>query len=80
MQTNEIRDYLERGPKRLYFRDGRMVNTTYVRLIWLSTIARGLLDEKINRRAGIIFEWRPFARPVNAAIRRNRVKQLKRAN
>lgn len=80
MQTNEIRDYLERAPKRLYFRDGRMVNTTYIRLTWLTTIARGLLDEKINRRAGIIFEWCPFARPVTAAIRRNRVKQLKRAN
>ena len=52
LETNEIRDYLKRAPKRMYFDGRRMVNTMHVRFKWLSEIAIGTLDERINRRAG----------------------------
>ena len=68
---NEIRDYLARAPRRFHFDGARMVNTTCVRLKWLSDIARGTLDERINRRAGLQSPWIPWQHPVQSAIRRH---------
>lgn len=69
--VNEIRDYLGRAPRKWCFDSGRMVNTTHVRLKWLADIARGTLDQKINRRAGLVDVWRTWVNPVNSAIRRH---------
>lgn len=74
MHINEIRDYLERAPKRWHFDGLRMVNNTATRLRWLTSIATGTLDEKINRRAGHVDEWIPWKLPrvVSAKQRHNR--------
>lgn len=71
VHPNEIRDYLQRAPRRLSFDGTRMVNHTHVRLKWLADIARGPIDERINRRAGIEPQWRPFCNPVWSSIRRH---------
>jgi hypothetical protein len=77
IDTNEIRDYLKRAPKKRWTFDGRrMVNTTHVRLKWLSSIAIGTIDARINRRAGITDHWRPFHNPVWKSIERNRRRML----
>ena len=76
IHTNEIRDYLRRAPKRWHFDGGRMVNTMFVRLKWLSDIARGTIDDRINRRAGLESPWRPFHDPICKSITRNRRRQL----
>ena len=78
MQTNEIRDYLERAPKRYHYNGQGIVNNTYARLAWLATIARGTLDKKINRRAGIKNEYIPWKNPVYSAIKRHKRRNVKR--
>ena len=72
MITNEIRDYIERAPKRRWKFDGFcMVNNTHVRFKWLADIARGTLDCKINRRAGIVTEKSFFKYPIGSSIKRH---------
>lgn len=78
MNPNEIRDYIERAPKKWCFDGSRMVNTTHARLAWLSSIAQGTLDQKINRRAGIDDTFKPWKYPVGSAIRRQHRNQLRR--
>jgi hypothetical protein len=70
--TNEIRDYIERAPKRgLFFNGAQIVSTMHVRLKWLSEIAHGTIDQRINRRAGIVID-RPFYKyPVGSSIARH---------
>ncbi len=70
IHPNEIRDYLERAPMRWSFDGKRMINHTGPRLKWLHELCRGTLHERINRRAGLIDEWRPFSNPVLSSIRR----------
>jgi len=71
IDQNEIRDYVRRAPKRMFFDGMRMVNTMHVRLKWLSSIAMGTLDERINRRAGMPDKWDPWKNPVGSSIRRH---------
>lgn len=78
MHINEIRDYLERSPRKWLYRDGRMVNTTFVRLKWLATLAQGTLNERINRRAGITDPYIPWKNATYSACRRRHRKELKR--
>lgn len=78
MQTNEIRDYLERAPKRWTFNGQGMVNHSHVRLKWLASIAQGNLNARINRRAGLVDEWKPFCNPVIKAVQRHRRKSIRR--
>lgn len=77
MNTNEIRDYLDRAPKRWAYRDGKMVNFTGARLKWLASMCQGTLHERINRRAGIVQAWLPWKNAVHSAIRRHRRNQLR---
>lgn len=72
IDQNEIRDYLNRAPKRRQFDGGRVVNTTHVRFAWLCQIAFGTLDERINRRAGLVFPWEPWKNPIGTSIRRHK--------
>lgn len=74
-ETNEIRDYVKRAPRRSYFNGSHMVYTMHVRLKWLSEISIGTLDERINRRAGIAARWEPFKFPVGSAMRRHARRQ-----
>lgn len=78
MQTNEIRDYIERAPKRWSFSGARMVNHTHARFKWLTDVARGTLNERINRRAGITDPWLPWKNPVQSSIRRNWRNELRK--
>ena len=79
LATNEIHDYLARAPKKWEFRGREMINNTHVRLVWLAGIARGPINERINRRAVITDPWRPFCDPTTSAIRRNDRNKLRRA-
>lgn len=74
LHANEIRDYINRAPKKWDFDGLRMINNTHARLIWLASIAHGTLDERINRRAGIKDLWQPWMQPfwVKAAKRHRR--------
>lgn len=72
MNQNEIRDYIERAPLRRQVNGSRMLNNTAARYAWLSTIARGTLDDRINRRAGIVEVWNPWGTDqVRKSINRN---------
>lgn len=78
LHINEIRDYLNRAPKRFHYNGSGMVNNTYSRLVWLSSIAYGTLDEKINRRAGAISKYYPWKNPSFSAARRNQRNNLRK--
>jgi hypothetical protein len=78
MHQNEIRDYLERAPKKWNFDGRRMVNNTHVRFVWLADLARGPLDERINRRAGLIAEPLPWKHPVHSSCRRHHRNELRK--
>lgn len=71
IDTNEIRDFINRAPKKWEFRGQYMVNNTYARLKWLSEIAYGTIHAKINRRAGVQDTYRPFHNVTYHAIRRH---------
>ena len=75
-QTNEIRDYLARAPRRWSFDGLQMVNHTHSRLTWLASIARGTLNSRINRRAGIVERERPFCYPEGSSARRKQRRLL----
>jgi|JI10StandDraft_1071094.scaffolds.fasta_scaffold421056_2 hypothetical protein len=69
---NEIRDFLNRAPKRFAFNGQRVVYSTHARLKWLADIARGTIDERINRRAGTHFKEHPWPHtPTNKARARH---------
>lgn len=57
LHQNEIRDYLARAPKRWSFNGSQMVNHFPHRVKWLLELCRGTIDERINRRAGVSFDW-----------------------
>lgn len=78
MNQNEIRDYLERAPKRWTFRCGRMVNHTQARLTWLASLAEGTLNERINRRAGWANDWKPWKNPTYKAVARHKRKMARK--
>ena len=78
VHQNEIRDYIERAPKRWRFDGTGLINTTHVRLVWLASIARGTLDERINRRAGLVEIWNPWTFPIGSAVRRHQRRQRKK--
>ncbi len=77
MDINEIRDYLERAPRKWSFDGKRLTNTTRARLLWLADIARGTLHERINRRAGIVSARRPWHNPTWHAIERHRRRLIR---
>lgn len=79
MNSNEIRDYLERAPKRFGFNGYCMVNHTYARYNWLASIARGTLDDKINRRAGIVETLSFWKTPCHSSYKR-KLRRVKKFN
>lgn len=80
MDANEIRDFIERAPKRFAFNGMRMVNNAHVRYKWLSEISVGSIDSRINRRAGILDKWIPWVNPIYKSMSRNRKKVAKRSH
>lgn len=80
LHENEIRDYINRAPRRFHFNGQQMVNNTHGRLKWLMDLARGTLHERINRRAGIQDIWQPWQQPswVSAKNRHHRNELRKR--
>jgi hypothetical protein len=79
INQNEIRDYIERAPKRCYF-DGRgIVWNTHARLVWLASLVRGSIHERINRRAGIVEKWCIWKLdPVAKAHKRHRNNEFRK--
>lgn len=80
MHSNEIRDFLERAPKRIVRRNGKSVYPTHSRLKWLADLAAGSIDDRINRRAGIRFADKPWHNPVWSACQRHQRKLNKRSS
>ena len=77
MHPNEIRDFLERAPRKWSFNGSRMASHSHVRYKWLSEMSCGSIDQRINRRAGIPDEWKPWRYPIYKAMARNQRKRLK---
>lgn len=77
LEVNEIRDYIQRAPVPRRFDGRQIVYSTHARLVWLASMARGSIHERINRRAGIPDLWRPFVNPVFKAHERNRRRRMK---
>lgn len=75
---NEIRDYINRAPRKWEFRGQMMINNTHARLKWLSEIAYGTIDTKINRRAGIKDNYRPFHNRTYHAIHRHNRNEMRK--
>lgn len=80
VNANEIQDYINRAPKPFHFDGMRMIYNTHARLVWLADIARGTLNERINRRAGIQDKYEPWKQPcwVRASNRHRRNELRKR--
>ena len=76
LHPNEIRDYLARAPHRFHFDGMRMVNNNATRFAWLASIASGTLDQRINRRAGIADDYKPFKYPIYSSQKRHYRRQL----
>lgn len=79
MQINEIRDYIERAPKKWSFDGMSIVNNNHSRFKWLSQLAFGTIHERINRRAGQPDVWQPWKTPVNKSIVRHRRKLVRQS-
>ena len=75
---NEIRDFVARAPKPFEFTGFRMLSFERVRNVWLEEISAGNIDQRINRRSGLIKE-RPFYAQCRIAksIRRNHRNRLR---
>jgi len=79
IHTNEVRDYIARAPKRKRIDGKRVVWNTEARLKWLASLCRGSIDERINRRAGIVDIYQPWKlSPVFKASRRHRCNELRK--
>ena len=76
LNPNEIRDYLARASSRFHFDGMRMVNNTGARFKWLASIATGTIDQRINRRAGITDDSKPFKYPVYSSQKRHHRRQM----
>jgi hypothetical protein len=80
LDANEIRDYIQRAPQRKRFDGQRIVWNTATRYKWLADISRGSIDERINRRAGIVFEYVPWKPdPVYKAVQRHRFREWQKS-
>jgi hypothetical protein len=69
LYANEINDFVQLAPKRLSFSSSEVIA---VRQRWLASISTGEIHEKINRRAGIVFAFKPWKNPIKCAILRHR--------
>lgn len=78
MNTNEIRDYVERAPRRRHMIGQRLVNNTRARFLWLADLAKGTLDERINRRAGVLDTFRPWAGDLVARAQARHARKIAR--
>lgn len=82
LHQNEIRDFLQRAPRRNWcFVGDHLVNYEGCRRLWFASILRGTIDERINRRAGLkVFAAVPYApwRGAYSAIKRNKRRELQR--
>ncbi|ABM39493.1 conserved hypothetical protein (plasmid) [Polaromonas naphthalenivorans CJ2] len=72
LHSNELRDYILRAPKRWTFNGCEMVNNSEACYRWLEQLCRGTLDQRINRRAGLVEKWFPYWRtPTMKSIKRH---------
>lgn len=77
--VNEIRDYINRAPARCVFNGHQIVWNTHARLKWLADLARGSIDDRINRRAGIIDVYQPWkTSPTIKAQNRHRNNEFRK--
>ena len=77
---NEIRDFIERCPKRIRFDGTSIINYDSIRHDWIRYIDSGSIHERINRRSGYIYPIPPRYAPwrgVRASINRHRRNQFR---
>ena len=76
LHPNELRDYIQRAPKRWSFNGFEMVNNAEACNRWLDQLCRGTIDQRINRRAGMGEKWFPYGpTPIMKSIRRHRARE-----
>ena len=78
MHINEIRDYLERAPKRFSFNGCCIVNNCDRRIKWLDEIARGDVNAKINRRSDTVPKYCFYRSASYASYARHQRKIAKK--
>ena len=79
LATNEIRDCIQRAPARCVFDGRQIVWNTHARLVWLASMAHGSIDDRINRRAGLIYEFKPWMMSAEyKATRRHRINEFRK--
>ena len=79
LEQNEIRDYIQRAPARCAYNGSQIVWNTHSRLVWLASLARGSIDERINRRAGLVADYQPWkTSPACKARRRHRINEFRK--
>jgi len=75
IHVNEIRDFLNRAPKRKLGNGPRFFNPAVVRYRWMAEISSGSIDVRIQRRAGLEDRHADYYKPIRKAIARNRQKK-----
>ena len=78
---NEIRDFIERCPKRIRFDGTSIINYDKIRREWIKDIDSGSIHERVNRRSGYKVHCPPFYaswRGVRASIQRHRRNQFRK--
>ena len=78
---NEIKDFINRAPKRIRFDGTSIINYNQIRHEWIQSIDSGSIHERINRRSGYSYPIPPLYAPwrgVQASIRRHRRNQFRK--
>lgn len=80
IHPNEIRDFVNRAPRPFVFEGQRILDMSRVRGTWLSEMASGSIDDRINRRAGFKKGGKPFYKtnPIWASVRRNHRNEMRK--
>ena len=77
---NEIRDFINRAPRRWRFDGFSIQNYATICREWMTEIDSGTIHERINRRSGYSYPIPPQYAPwrgVHASIRRHRRNQFR---
>ena len=79
IHPNEIRDFVNRAPRPFVFEGQRILDMSRVRGTWLSEMASGSIDDRINRRAGIK-KTKLFYKTntIFASVRRNHRNEMRK--
>ena len=78
---NEIRDFIERCPKRIRFDGSSIIYYDKIQRLWIEDMDSGSIHERINRRSGYSYPIPPPYAPwrgVRASVCRHRRNQFRK--